>query len=39
MVIVVFEFNVNKNREKDYFLEVKKLQTELQKQTRYQKPK
>ena len=30
MVIVVFEFNVNKNREKDYFLEVKKLQTELQ---------
>ena len=30
MVIVVFEFNVNKGREKDYFLEVEKLQTEIQ---------
>ena len=30
MVIVVFEFHVNKNRGKDYFLEVEKLQTELQ---------
>ena len=30
MVIVVFEFNVNKDREKDYFLEVEKLQTEIQ---------
>ena len=29
MVIVVFEFYVNKDRENDYFLEVKKLQTEL----------
>ena len=30
MIIVVFEFNVNKGREKDYFLEVEKLQTEIQ---------
>ena len=30
MVIVVFEFHVNKNRGKNYFLEVEKLQTELQ---------
>jgi len=29
MVVVIFEFQVNKNREKDYFLEVKKLQTEI----------
>ena len=29
MVIVVFEFNVNKDKEKDYFREVKKLQTEI----------
>ena len=29
MVVVIFEFHVNKNREKDYFLEVKKLQTEI----------
>jgi len=29
MVVVIFEFKVNKNREKDYFLEVKKLQTEI----------
>ena len=30
MIIVVFEFNVNKGREKDYFLEVEKLQSEIQ---------
>ena len=30
MIIVVFEFNVNKGREKDYFIEVEKLQTEIQ---------
>jgi len=29
MVVVVFEFIVNKNRDKDYFLEVEKLQNEI----------
>ena len=29
MVVVIVEFHVNKNREKDYCLEVKKLQTEI----------